>query len=270
MLSTFLCTAAFMIAFAGPAPGAQTTKPQEGIPPSNFNPDNTKKDGLTERVPPPRESVTPEMRGDIHMARKEFREAIEEYKSAPETAILINKIGIAYHQMMEIGTAKKYYQRAIKLNKQYAEAINNLGRALYIQHSYRRALGAYKKALKFSPNSASIWSNYGTAQFARKKYEEAMKAYETAMSIDPEVFEHRGSTGVLLQERTVEERAKFHYFQAKLYAKQGMKDRALLYLRKALEEGYKERDKVKDEPDFVKLRELPEFQEILALQPRIL
>lgn len=270
MLSALLCTAALTMALAGPASGAQTATPQAGIPPSNFNPDNDKKDGLTQRVLPPRESLTPEMRGDIHMARKEFREAVEEYKAAPQTAILINKIGIAYHQMMEIGTAKQYYQRSIKLDKQYAEAINNLGTVYYIERSYRRSLNTYKKALKYSPNSASIWSNYGTAQFARKKYAEAMKAYETAMSIDPDVFEHRSSAGVLLQERTVEERAKFHYFQAKLYAKQGMSDRALLYLRKALEEGYKDRDKLKDEPDFVKLRELPEFQELLALQPRVL
>ncbi len=270
MLSALLCTAALTLASASPLPGAQTATPQAAIPASNFNPDSDTKDGLKPRIAPPRESVTPEMRGDIHMARKEFREAIEEYKAAPETAITLNKIGIAYHQMMEIGTAKKYYQRALKLNKQYAEAINNLGTVYYVERSYRRALSTYKKALKFSPNSASIWSNYGTAQFARKKYDEAMKAYETAMSIDPNVFEHRSSTGVLLQERTVEERAKFHFFQAKLYAKQGMNDRALLYLRKALEEGYKDRDKVKDEPDFVKLRELPEFQEILALQPRVL
>ncbi len=97
-----------------------------------------------------------------------------------------------------------------------------------------------------------------------------MKSYEKAMSLDPEVFEHRGSAGVLLQERSVEERAKFHYYQAKLYAKNGMNDRALLYLRKALEEGLKERDKVQEEPDFAGLRELPEFQELVATRQRVL
>jgi hypothetical protein len=51
------------------------------------------------------------------------------------------------------------------------------------------------------------------------------------------VFEHRNSHGVLLQERSVEEKAKFHYYMAKTYAKAGMHDRALLYIRKALEEG---------------------------------
>ena len=76
--------------------------------------------------------------------------------------------------------------------------------------------------------------------------------------------------GVLLQERTVEERAKFHFYQAKLYAKQGMNDRALLCLRKAIEEGLKEREKINDEPAFKGIRDLDEFKEILAWQPRAL
>ena len=91
-----------------------------------------------------------------------------------------------------------------------------------------------------------------------------------ALSLDPEVFEHRGAYGTLLQERSVQEKAKFHYFMAKTYAQAGMNDRALQYLRKALEEGFKERQKLMEEPEFAKLRELPEFQELMTYQPRVL
>ena len=48
-----------------------------------------------------------------------------------------------------------------------------------------------------------------------------------------------------------------------------MNDRALQYIRKALEEGFKDKKKLED-PEFDKLRELPEFKEILALEPRVL
>jgi hypothetical protein len=57
---------------------------------------------------------------------------------------------------------------------------------------------------------------------------------------------------------------------AKMYAKQGANDRALLYMRKALEEGFKERDKFQKDPEFASLKELPEFKELLALEPRVL
>jgi tetratricopeptide (TPR) repeat protein len=230
------------------------------------------RDGLTQPRPLANKDIDlkPELRGDIYMARKMYREAIEQYLSLPETAVLVNKTGIAYHQMMDLKTAKKYYERAIKLNRHYAEALNNLGTVYYASRSHRRAVNQYKRALKEAPKSASIWSNLGTAHFARKKYDQAMEAYERALALDPEVFEHRGSAGVLLQERSVEERAKFHYYQAKLYAKNGMNDRALLSLRKALEEGYKERDKIKDAPEFAAMKDLPEFQELIVLQQRIL
>jgi tetratricopeptide (TPR) repeat protein len=238
---------------------------------SPFRPADVHSESAPTVKAPPVQSLTPEMRGDIFMARKMYREAVEAYKEGgSDSPVLVNKTGIAYHQLLELDAAKKYYEKALKLNPRYSEALNNLGTVYYAKKSYRRAIKEYKKALKYSPKSASIYSNLGTAQFARKHYDLAMQAYETALSLDSEVFEHRNSAGVLLQERNVEERAKFHYYQAKLYAKNGMNDRALLCLRKALEEGLKERDNIKDEPAFAGLRELPEFQEIIVSRPRVL
>lgn len=215
--------------------------------------------------------LSSEARADIFMARKMYREAIETYLlDKKPNHVVLNKVGIAYHQMGDLNTAERYYQKAIKAKPDYAEAINNLGTIQYAKKSYRRAVSSYKKALKYTPNSASIHSNLGTAWFARKKYQEAMDCYEKAMSLDPDVFEHRSTTGILLQERSVEERAKFHYYLAKAYAKQGRQDLALLYIRKSLEEGFKDRAKYMEEAEFSQLRTLPEFELLMKLEPRVL
>ena len=222
-------------------------------------------------LPQTNPSLTAEQRADILMARKMYREAIDVYREGPlDSAIIWNKIGIAYHQMLQMTEASKYYQHAIKLNPKYAEAINNLGTIYYAKRSYRRAIGQYNKALKLAPNSASIYSNLGTAQFARKKYEEASVSYQKALALDPEVFEHRSAYGTLLQERTVGEKARFHYYLAKTYANAGNTSRALQYIRMALEEGFKERQKLMEEPEFAKLRETAEFKELMATEPRVL
>jgi tetratricopeptide (TPR) repeat protein len=216
-------------------------------------------------------ALTPEKRADILMARKMYREAAEMYKEGPvDSAVIQNKIGIAYHQMMQMDIAKRYYEHAIKLDPKYAEAINNLGTIYYSKKSYRRATKLYQRALKLEPNSASIYSNLGTAFFARKNYKSAFEAYQKALALDPDVFEHRNTWGVLLQERSVEERAKFHYYLARTYAKAGMSDRALTYIRKALEEGFTDRKKMLEDPEFTSLREMPEFQQLLTLEPRVL
>jgi len=218
-----------------------------------------------------RPNLTLEQRGDIYMARKMYREAVEVYQQAPSnSAIVANKLGIAYHQMTFLPLARKQYERAQKMDTSYAEAINNLGTVYYAQKNYRKAISQYKRALKLTPNSASIHSNLGTAFFARKKYKDAAASYQTALSLDPDVFEHRNSHGVLLQERSVEERAKFHFYLAKTYAKSGQTERALQYIRKAIEYGFKERTKFAEDSDFAALQPLPEFQELMKLETRAL
>jgi tetratricopeptide (TPR) repeat protein len=223
-------------------------------------------------VPPsamPHPNISPELRGDIYMARKMYREAVDMYRQgSPDSPILANKIGIAFHQLMLLNLAKKNYERAVKLDPKYAEAINNLGTVYYAEKSYRRSIGYYKKALRCSHPTASIYANMGAAYFARKNYKMASEYYEQALKLDPEVFEHHGNFGTLMQERTVEERAMFHLYLAKTYAKSGANDRALIYLRKALEEGVKDRNKIPDMPEFSTLKKNADFQELLAQNPK--
>jgi tetratricopeptide (TPR) repeat protein len=213
--------------------------------------------------------LTTEMRGDIYMARKMYREAIDMYREGPsDSAVVANKIGIAFHQMMQLELAKKNYEQAIKLNSKYPEAINNLGTIYYTQNKYRRAIGYYKRALKYSGPSASIDANLGAAYFSKKDYKRATEWYDRALQLDPDIFEHHSTFGTLLQERTVSERATFHLYLARTYAKSGAKERALIYLRKALEEGIKDRKKIPDMPEFASLKTDPAFKELLAQNPK--
>lgn len=221
-------------------------------------------------TPPARPLLSAQERGDILMARKMYREAIDTYKEAPESAILMNKIGIAYHQLTELGAAANYYSRAIKLDSKYAEAMNNLGTIYYSRGSYRRAIGQYKKVLRIKPESASTLANLGSAYFARKQYELASENYEKALAIDPNVFESRSGVGSVVRDRTVGDRPMFFYYLAKSYAKAGMLEQALNYIRKSVEEGFKERQKFIEEPEFAGLQKDPEFLKIMAMEPKVL
>ena len=222
-------------------------------------------------IPSSTPELGPEQRGDILMARKMYREAVDVYREGPtDSAILHNKTGIAFHQMLNFVAAKREYDRAVKLKPDYAEAINNLGTVYYGLKSYRRAINYYKRALRLSPQAASVYSNLGTAYFARKNYKDATECYQKALALDAEVFEHHNSFGTLLQERSVTERAKYHYYMAKTYAKAGMSERALIYIRKALEEGFTERRKFMEDAEFADLRANPEFKELMTLEPRVL
>jgi tetratricopeptide (TPR) repeat protein len=215
--------------------------------------------------------LTPEQRGDLYMARKMYREAIDTYRGgAQNSAIMWDKIGIAYHQLGDMNSARKSYEHAIKLDKKYADAINNVGTIFYAEKKYRSAISRYLRAIRFAPDSASIWSNLGTAYYARGKFEEMTQAYTKALQLDPEVFEKHGSVGTRMQDRGVADKARYHYEMARMYAISGKNDLALQYLRKALEEGFKEKEKLQQAKEFTVLRDTPEFKELMALEPRVL
>jgi tetratricopeptide (TPR) repeat protein len=226
------------------------------------------------QTPAPEPTFAPlsaEDRGDLYMARKMFREAIAVYKTAPQNSPVIwNKIGIAWHNLGELSLARTNYEHALKVDKKYAEAINNIGTVFYAQKKYRTAIGRYKRALELAPDKASFWSNLGTAYYSQGKYPLMMQAYDKAISLDPDIFEHRGVVGTQMQDRTVADRARYHFELARLYAKIGKDELAIQYLRHCFEEGFKDKDKVRNSPEFAGMLENPEFIEVMALEPRVL
>jgi tetratricopeptide (TPR) repeat protein len=230
---------------------------------SAFHPDNP--------PPPAVHKLSPQEMGDLYMARKMFREAIDAYREgAQNSPLLWDKIGIAYHQLGDLNSARKSYEHAIKLDSKYAEAINNVGTILYSEKKYRSAISRYNRALHLSPESATFWSNLGTAYYARGKYDEMTKAYAKAMELDPAVFEAHSAVGTTMLDRAVADKARYHFEMARIYAQAGNKDLALQYLRKSLEEGFKDKEKIGKAPEFAELRDTPEYKELLVMEPRVL
>jgi tetratricopeptide (TPR) repeat protein len=221
-----------------------------------------------------RQPLTPEMSGDIFLARKMYREAIDAFRQgSPKDAVLRNKTGIAYHQLLQLDRARKEYETAVKLKPGYEEAINNVGTIYYAEKSYRRATSWFTRALKLAPDdskSAAVWVNLGSAWFSRKNYQRAAEAFQTAIRLDADVFERHGNFGVMMQESNISERAKYHFYLAKMYAKTGRNELALQYFRKAIEEGLHDRQKAAEAPEFVSLRATPEFQALMKLDARVL
>jgi tetratricopeptide (TPR) repeat protein len=221
--------------------------------------------------------LSPEEHGDVFMARKMYREAIDAYREGETTAantsnkaVLEDKIGIAWHQLGDTGAALKSYQHAVKMDPKYADAINNIGTIYYSQKRYRRAIGQYRRALAINPKAAAVWSNLGTAFYARHKFTEMSEAYAKALELDPAVFDARTGPGTQMQDRGVEDKARYHFEMARIYAKAGKNEMALQYLRKSLEEGFTDKEKISKEPEFSALRETAEFKDLMALEPRVL
>jgi tetratricopeptide (TPR) repeat protein len=230
---------------------------------------------LRQAEPPPA-SASPallEATGDELHAKKYFADALDYYQAAnakEPTAQRMNKVGMMNLLLMRIDAATKDFERAIKMDPNYADAYNNLGAAYYQDHQVKQAVKQYKKAIALFPESATYHSNLGTAYMERKEFDKAASEYARALQIDPDVFEHRGSAGISARFPSPSDRARFHYVIAKTYARAGNTERCLLYLTKAMEFGFKDINRVYKEDEFATVRKDPRFAELMAKKQTIM
>jgi len=180
----------------------------------------------------------------------------------------LNKLGIALHQQTVLGLALKYYERAVKADPKYADAENNIGTIWYQRKKYGKAVRAYQRAIKMRDDMPVLYSNLGYAYFSQGKYDDSIAAFRTALAKDPQFFE-RGSSrnGSVLQDRSVPDRGRFYFLLAKSFAQAGNLERAILYLRKAKEEGYAQFNDVKKDPAFAAVLTDPVVVDLLAPKP---
>ncbi len=221
---------------------------------------------------PAERQISGEELGDLYMARKQYREAVDQYRSLseqnPRNAVYLNKLGIALHQQTALSAALKYYERAVKVNPRYADAENNIGTIWYQRKKYSKAVRAYQKAIKMRDDMPVLYSNLGYAYFSQGKYDESITAFRTALAKDPQFFERGSSrTGSILQDRSVPDRGRFYFLLAKSFAEAGNLDRAIFYLRKSKEEGYAQLNEVKKDPAFAAVLQDPAVIDLLAPKP---
>ncbi len=207
--------------------------------------------------------LSPETQGDVLMVRGNYAAALRAYQlGSLQSAAICNKIGVAYHHLFALEEARKHYLMAIHLNPHYAEALNNLAAVYHGQGNYKQAEKTYKQSLKYAPDSALTYKNLGTAYLSDEKYKLGAQAYQKALTLDPNVFE-TGQVHPIEDSASRAQRADVSYYMAKTYATVGNNEQALLFLRKALVEGFSDRRRLIEDKDFAGLRGMPEFQQLM-------
>jgi hypothetical protein len=241
----------FFLIVATPRLGAQQPAPDQ---PPNAVPSQP----ITVGPAPLGPQEMQEERAKIQIAEKRYEAAIQSYqdllKADPKNAIFMNMIGIAYLDLSNFNQARKYFIRASKADKKYSSAVNNLGMVYYHQKDFRRAIREYQRAVVIDPNMAGTHANLGFAYYNSNRFTEAA---------DPRIFERNDRVGTIVQDRSVSNHGLFFFTMAKVYAQKGDAEHCAEYLRKSLDEGYKDIGKAATDPAFKDVINDPVVQAVL-------
>lgn len=231
-----------------------------GQPPAPPIPQSGPASPVTSSFQPTHENIA-----DSMMAHQRYQAAIEEYKQAPSNPEVLNKMGVAYQLLYDVNGAGKCYKEALRKEPKNAKYLNNMGSIYMAQKEFSTAVKTYRKAVKYDPTSALYLKNLGTALFAGRDYKKGWVAYQEALKLDPQVFDHSASVRVE-NPGTIQDRGAMNFYMAKGCIKAGLPERAIEYLRLALNEGFTTPKKIIADAEFDPLRTVPAFQQMMAAQ----
>ena len=212
-----------------------------------------------------------EKAGDNARTAKDYESAILYFEAAvrkdKKNAKLFNKLGLSYLKANRLSDARFSFERAVKNNSKYADALNNLGAVYFVQRNLNGATKYFKKAVAMDETRPVFHVNLGAAWFGQNKVDRAIAEYGRALQLDPTVLSRSNNGGVTAQVTTAEERARYDYMLAKVYAKLGNPEECLRCLRKAKEEGYRNIANVYKDEEFSQLRQDARLAEIAPPPP---
>jgi len=257
-LLIFACLT-LLIVMAAPLPAQNSEQVQVGPPPLH-------------RMQPPGAGASArelEAIADQLQADKNYLDAIDYYEAAltkaPSNVILLNKVGMSQLLLRRYKEARKNFERAIKLDKTYANAYANMGVVYYQQGNYGKSIHYYDKAIEIDRQAAVFYNNRAASLFVKKQFEKATEDYNKALQLDPDILERAGrGAGVQAKLPSPADIARYDYVIAKLFARNGSADRSLHFLKKAMEEGYPHIKDVYKDSEFSELRKDPRFAELMA------
>src|SRR5262249_18317487 len=98
-----------------------------------------------------------------------------------------NDLGIAHHLAGEVAEAARWYEHALQLRPEYAEAHYNLARALAALNQPDEAVAHYRRSLELRPDDAEFHSSFAPLLASSNQVEEALVHFRRALQLQPDL-----------------------------------------------------------------------------------
>ena len=202
--------------------------------------------------------------------------------AASGEAVKRNNFGAELLKQGKLAEAIAELRQAVALDPAYAAAFRNLGYALDQAGQGDEAIAAYRRALSLEPRDALTLNNLGVLYDKQGRHDEALAAFEEAAKADPssraiqQNLENARRNRDIVGEREARiaeavKQADAHptdpraaYQVAQVYAAYDERERALLWLKKAIGLGFDDLRFVSEDPTFSGFHRDPRFEKLVG------
>ncbi|MDB9425171.1 tetratricopeptide repeat protein, partial [Microcystis aeruginosa CS-564/01] len=147
------------------------------------------------------------IRGSNYSLQKKYELALDDFNKAmklnPNYAMAYFGRGELYYYQKKYELALADFNKAIELDSNLASAYNNRGSIYYYQQKYELALADWNKAIELDSKLAMAYSNRGNIYNDQQKYELALADFNKAIELDSKSAEAYSNRG------------RFYYYQQK-------------------------------------------------------
>ena len=212
----------------------------------------------------------------LRQDRQKTNELEETRKKADEALKEVERL------KRKLGTAKAGKTE----QEQYKAAVNRLsatdwvekGRAFLTAGRFQEAIGAFAKAIELDPKEGWVYLNRGAAYGELGDHRQAIRDYDKAIELDPKdalAYVGRGNAYSMLGDHRqairdydrgialAPDNSWAYYNIACIYSLQNKTDMACQWLKQAIEKGFKDWERLKNDEDFGNIRNTSCFREII-------
>jgi predicted TPR repeat methyltransferase len=149
--------------------------------------------------------------GRLADAEKAYLEILDE---KPDSGSVLNALGTVFLDQCQPEKARKYFEKAARLNPPFLSACYNLGRLKQMEGDDEGAIKIYRAIVKQEPRFGLAWNNLGVAYREIGEPEEAISCFRRAVAFAPEMAEAWNNLGVAQDEFQMIENAARSYHKA--------------------------------------------------------
>jgi len=220
--------------------------------------------------------------GSLFIKQGNLEKALYHNKEAlrldPQLVEAHNNMGIVLMREGKLEAAISQFREALQIDPNFKPAANSLRSALAIQRELGSEVSKLRKLLQDNPESAELHLKLGNLFFRQGDRRQAIQQYKKALELDPEFLPALNNLALVTAANKEYDRAlalfldvlnshpndaETHFNIACMYSQLNRVDESLAYLKKAIDKGYTNWQRIKRDSDLDNIRDSLAYKELI-------